>query len=91
MEPAPHARWAENARLHDLRHTVGTYAGVSGLNAFMVRYLLGHKTMAMTSRYVGRDTDPLRAAAEAISGRIAAAMAGKHGEVVPLVPSTGAA
>ena len=42
----------QNARLHDLRHTVGTYAGAAGLNAFMVRDLLGHKTLAMTGRYV---------------------------------------
>ncbi|HEX7408131.1 MAG TPA: site-specific integrase [Candidatus Binatia bacterium] len=44
-----------DARLHDLRHTVGTYGGQAGLNAFMVRDLLGHKTLAMTGRYVQRD------------------------------------
>jgi integrase len=75
----------ENARLHDLRHTVGTYAGGAGLNAFLVRDLLGHKTLAMTGRYVQRDADPLRAAADAVSGSIAAAMAGGAGaEVVPM-------
>jgi integrase len=75
----------ENARLHDLRHTVGTYAGGAGLNAFIVRDLLGHKTLAMTGRYVARDTDPLRAAADSVSARIAAAMAGSAGaEVVPM-------
>jgi integrase len=79
----------ENARLHDLRHTVGTYAGSAGLNAFMVRDLLGHKTLAMTNRYVERDADPLRAAANAVSGRIAAAMAGEKGaEVVELTEAT---
>jgi integrase len=77
----------ENARLHDLRHTVGTYAGGAGLNAFMVRDLLGHKSMAMTSRYVGRNADPLKAAADAVAGRIAAIMAGHSAEVVPLVPA----
>ncbi len=64
-----------NARIHDLRHTVGTYGGQAGLNAFMVRDLLGHKTLAMTARYVERDTDPLRAAADQVAGRIADAMA----------------
>jgi integrase len=79
----------ENARLHDLRHTVGTYAGSAGLNAFMVRDLLGHKTLAMTNRYVERDADPLRAAANTVSGRIAAAMAGEKGaEVVELMEAT---
>ena len=74
-----------SARLHDLRHTAGTYAGQAGLNAFLVRDLLGHKTLAMTGRYVHRETDPLRAAADTVSGRIAAAMAGDKGaEIVPL-------
>ena len=63
-----------NARLHDLRHTMGTYGGQAGLNAFMIRDLLGHKTLAMTGRYVERDTNPMRAAADQVAGRIAAAM-----------------
>jgi integrase len=73
-----------DARLHDLRHTVGTYASGAGFNAFLIRDLLGHKTLAMTGRYVERNVDPLRAAAEATSSRIAAAMAGTHADVVPL-------
>lgn len=63
-----------DARLHDLRHTVGTYGGQAGLNAFVIRDLLGHKTLAMTGRYVERDTNPMRAAADQVAGRIAAAM-----------------
>jgi integrase len=75
----------DGVRLHDLRHTTGTYAGQAGLNAFLVRDLLGHKTLAMTGRYVQPDADPLRAAADAVSGSIAAAMAGGAGaEVVPI-------
>ncbi|MDE1148622.1 MAG: site-specific integrase [Azospirillaceae bacterium] len=35
----------EDVRLHDLRHTVGTYAGQTGANAFLVRDKLGHKTL----------------------------------------------
>jgi integrase len=42
----------EDVRLHDLRHTVGTHAGQSGANAFLVRDLLRHKNLAMTGRYV---------------------------------------
>jgi integrase len=71
-------------RLHDLRHGVGTYAGAAGLNAFLVRDLLGHKTMAMTGRYVSKHVDPLRAAADAISGQIAAAMDRSPAEVVEM-------
>lgn len=43
-----------DVRLHDLRHTVGTYAGQAGANAFIVRDLLGHKTLAIAGRYTGR-------------------------------------
>ncbi|MSP80480.1 MAG: DUF4102 domain-containing protein [Rhodospirillales bacterium] len=73
-----------DVRLHDFRHTSGTYAGQAGANAFLVRDLLGHKTLAMTARYVGRDADPLRALADKVSERIAAAMSGHSGEVVAL-------
>jgi integrase len=71
-------------RVHDLRHGVGTYAGAAGLNAFIVRDLLGHKTMTMTGRYVSKHVDPLRAAADAISGQIAAAMEREPAEVVEM-------
>ncbi len=74
-----------DGRLHDFRHTMGTYAAQAGLNAFMVRDLLGHKTMAMTGRYVEKATEPLRAAADVVSGRVAAAMNGQQeAEVVEL-------
>jgi integrase len=59
-----------NARLHDFRHTVGTYGGQAGFNAFTIRDLLGHKTLAMTGRYVEQDVAPMRAAANAVSDRI---------------------
>jgi integrase len=64
----------EDARLHDLRHTYGTYAALSGANAFAVRDLLGHKTLAMTNRYVERAADMVRATVDSVSGRVAAAM-----------------
>jgi integrase len=64
-----------NGRIHDLRHSVGTYAGAAGLNAFTVRDLLGHKTLAMTDRYVSAYTNPLRAAADEAVAPIAAALA----------------
>ena len=49
-----------DVRLHDLRHTVGTYAGQSGANAFLVRDLLRHKDLSMTGRYVNRAADPVQ-------------------------------
>jgi len=73
-----------DARVHDLRHGFGTFAGMAGGNAFLVRDLLGHATVAMTGRYVNRDADPLRALADRVAGRVAAALAGQSAEVVLL-------
>jgi integrase len=75
----------EDVRLHDLRHTVGTYAGQSGANAFLVRDLLRHKNLAMTGRYVNRADDPVRTLSDQVGERISAAMAGRPAaEVLPL-------
>jgi len=73
-----------DARLHDFRHTAGTFAAQTGANAFLVRDYLGHKTLAMTGRYVERAADPVRATADVVAGRVAAAMAGQPAEVVEL-------
>jgi integrase len=74
-----------DARMHDLRHTVGTYAGQTGANAFMVRDVLGHKTLAMTGRYVERDASPLRGLMDDVAGRVAGSLDGrKPAEVVSL-------
>jgi len=44
---------------------------------FLVRDLLGHKTLAMTGRYVERAADPMRALADQVSSRAAGAMEGQ--------------
>jgi len=74
-----------DARLHDLRHTAGTFAALAGANAFVVRDLLGHKTLAMTNRYVERAADMVRTTADTVSNRVANAMAGRNSaEIVPM-------
>jgi integrase len=74
-----------DVRLHDLRHTVGTYAGQSGANAFLVRDLLRHSDLSMTGRYVNRADDPVRTLSDQVGERIAAGLAGKKlAEVVRL-------
>jgi integrase len=74
-----------DVRLHDLRHTVGTYAGQSGANAFLVRDLLRHKDLSMTGRYVNRADDPVRSLSDQVGERIAAGLAGqKSAKVVAL-------
>jgi hypothetical protein len=76
----------ENARPHDIRHTVGTYGAQTGANAFLIRDQLGHKTVAMSARYVGRHGDPPRTLADQVEVRIAANLEGKAlAEVAPLV------
>lgn len=79
----------EDVRMHDLRHTVGTIAGASGANAFMVRDLLGHKSLAMTSRYVNRDVDPQRALVNQVANQIDAAMTGKPSAEIVAFPKKG--
>lgn len=66
----------DDVRLHDLRHTVGTYAGQQSNNAFLIRDLLRHRNVAVTARYVSRDVDPLRKASAAIGERIQAGLKG---------------
>jgi integrase len=73
-----------DARIHDLRHSVSTYAGQTGANAFLIRDKLGHKTLAMTGRYVNQDAAPLRVLSDRVEERIAAALAGKTAEIVAL-------
>ncbi len=65
-----------DVHLHDLRHTVGTYAAQSGANSFAIRDLLRHKTMAMTGRYANFDSNPVRMISDAVGERIAAGLAG---------------
>ena len=73
-----------DVRVHDLRHTSGTYVSQTGANAFLVRDFLRHKSIAMTGRYANRDVDPIREAAEAVATRVQAGMAG--GTVLPFEP-----
>ena len=71
----------EDVRLHDLRRTVMTMAAASGhVNAFILRDLLGHKTLAMAERYIRRLGSPVTQAREAVGAAVADLMAGVGGE-----------
>lgn len=70
----------DDVRLHDLRHTVGTYAGQTGASTLNVRDLLGHKTTAMTERYVNRDITHVQQLSDQVGRKIAAALDGKTPE-----------
>ena len=64
----------EDVRLHDLRHTVGTYAGQTGANAFLIRDKLGHTSTAMTGQYVNHAHAPVRQLSDKVEGRVVAAL-----------------
>jgi len=79
-----------DVRIHDLRHTVATFAAQSpGANAFAVRDLLGHKTLAMANRYVARANEKQRTLSEAVESTIGAAMKGSTAQVVELAKNAG--
>ncbi len=66
-------RWRaeiEDVRLHDLRHTVGTYASQAGVSSFIVRDLLRHSNITMTGRYANFDADPVRQVSNTVGDRI---------------------
>lgn len=63
-----------DVRLHDLRHTVGTYASQAGVSSFVVRDLLRHSTITMTGRYANFDSDPVREVANKVGARIGQAL-----------------
>ena len=73
----------DDLRVHDLRHAFATRGAALGASALVLRDALGHKTLAMTSRYVSRQTDPVRELAERIGSQIASLQSGS-GEVVSL-------
>jgi len=68
-------RWRadlKDVRIHDLRHTVGTYAAQAGVSSFIVRDLLRHKNITTTARYANFDANPVRDVSDVIAERIAA-------------------
>lgn len=79
----------ENVRPHDLRHTAGTFAAQAGFNAFHIRDFLGHRTLAMTNRYVERTADPIRTTAAAVDSRIANALDGKSRKAIRVAKARG--
>lgn len=73
-----------DARPHDLRHTFASWGVQGGMTLHMVGALLGHTQPQTTARYGHLADDPMKAAAETVSGRIAAAMEKREAVVVPM-------
>ena len=76
----------EGARIHDLRHSFASFGALGGDSLVVIGALLGHKDTKTTSRYAHLADDPVKAAADRISGAIAASMnsEGQGGEVIDM-------
>ena len=72
---------ASDLRLHDLRHGFATRGAALGANAMILRDALGHKTLAMTGRYVSRQSVPLRTLSDQIGQEITLLTNAIHGIV----------
>lgn len=69
-----YAAGLEDVRLHDLRHTVASFAVASGHSLYVTGSLLGHARAATTQRYAHLHDDARHAAADTVSTAIADAM-----------------
>jgi integrase len=82
----------DNVRIHDLRHGFASIAAASGMGLPIIGKMLGHTQAQTTARYAHLASDPVKAAAAAVAGKIAAAMtsrdAGK-GVVIVVPPRSG--
>ena len=78
------AAGVKDLRVHDLRHGYATRGAALGASAVVLRDALGHKSLAMTSRYVARQNDPVRELTERIGAQIAAIRSEGGADVVSL-------
>lgn len=76
----------ENARLHDLRHTVASVLVSSGASLPLVGAILGHSNPTTTARYSHLYADPVRSAADRLGVVVTG---GKGAEMVLLRPRRG--
>ncbi len=67
-------------RLHDLRHSWASVAAMNGVDMVTVAKLLGHALVETTERYVHLSDRSVADAADRVSGRIHAALAGSGAE-----------
>jgi integrase len=60
----------DDVRLHDLRHSVASFAGADGASLPLIGAVLGHQSVAASKRYTHLAGDPAKAVAERIGERI---------------------
>jgi integrase len=69
-------------RLHDLRHTHASAGVALNQSLYIVGKILGHRRASTTQKYSHLALDPIRAAAEQTSRRLAGALQGGDGATV---------
>jgi integrase len=75
-------------RIHDLRHTFASGGLAVGEGLSMIGKLLGHTQIQTTARYAHLASDPMKAAANKISDRLASALFVAHEEPGPKEPAS---
>lgn len=78
----------EDVRIHDLRHSYASVAAAGGVPLAIIGKMLGHAQAATTQRYAHLADDPLKAAADKVAHRIAAAMQGNNATILPFSSGT---
>jgi integrase len=79
-----HAANLPDVRLHDLRHSVASFAGGHGYSLFLIGKLLGHKTAQSTERYAHVAEDARKIMADRVSETIRQALDAVGVQPVPL-------
>jgi integrase len=64
----------DDVRIHDLRHSFASVAASGGMGLPIIGKMLGHTQAQTTLRYAHLASDPVKAAAATVAGKIAAAM-----------------
>jgi integrase len=64
----------EGVRLHDLRHSVASFAAAQGHSLYLIGKLLGHKDQRSTARYAHLAEDARKAMADSVGAAIAEAL-----------------
>lgn len=57
----------DNARIHDLRRTMGSHMAIQGESAYIIGKMLGHRDHRSTAVYARLDLKPVREAAETVN------------------------
>jgi integrase len=75
----------EDVRLHDLRHTVASFAAAEGYSLYLIGKLLGHKDQRSTARYAHLTDDARKTVADHVGSTIDQALGSSAAHAMPLL------